>query len=304
MQLYKKEGFIMTSKQTAKIIIDIAMTALFLLLIKPFLTGLEFHEIAGICIALIVLIHNILNIKWIKATAKNLFSDKIKLKTKLMFALNSLLAVLVAVIAVTGVLISKVLFTFITAGGQEQLIFIHKTAAYICLGAIAVHIAVHAEYIAVMFKKMSAGKVLIPLTGVMFSAILALAVYRYFDMNEDISAVPEQRAEYISESTYSGLTSEEQFSVLTADEQIAEVTLSTASEQITSSEEQTVSENDVQITETTTAAEPEVSAEEYLSKLFCTGCPKHCPLSSPRCGKGEAQAETALEEYNTLYGQA
>lgn len=294
----------MTSKQTAKIIIDIAMTALFLLLIKPFLTGLEFHEIAGICIALIVLIHNILNLKWIKATAKNLFSDKIKLKTKLMFALNSLLAVLVAVIAVTGVLISKVLFTFITVGAQEQLIFIHKTASYVCLGAIALHIAVHAGYLAAMFKKMIEGKVLVPLTGVMFAAMLAIAIYRYYDTTEEISAVPEKRAEYISESTYSGLTSEEQFSVLTAAEERLAVTLpETVSEQIISSE-QSISENDVQISAQTTAAEPVISAEEYLSKLFCTGCSKHCPLSSPRCGKGEEQAETALEEYNALYGQA
>lgn len=92
--------------------------------------------------------------------------------------------------------------------------------------------------------------------------------------------------------------------MLTAAEERLAVTLpETVSEQIISSE-QSISENDVQISAQTTAAEPVISAEEYLSKLFCTGCSKHCPLSSPRCGKGEEQAETALEEYNALYGQA
>lgn len=40
------------------------------------------------------------------------------------------------------------------------------------------------------------------------------------------------------------------------------------------------------------------SLEDYLSKLNCNGCGKHCPLSNPRCNRGVAMAQEAAEEYN------
>ena len=43
------------------------------------------------------------------------------------------------------------------------------------------------------------------------------------------------------------------------------------------------------------------SLEEFLSGMNCTGCGKHCSLLSPRCGRGEAQAEQAQYEYEQLY---
>ena len=315
----------MTTKQALKIILDAAMTVLFILLIKPFLTGLEFHEIAGLCLAAIVIIHNILNFSWIKSTARNLFSDKARLKTRLMFWLNVLMAGLVLVITVTGVLISRVLFTFISVGAQDLLVFIHKVAAYICLGAVAVHIAVHARYLAAMFKKIAERNVLLPLTGVMFSLMLAIVLFRHFSTEEEISTAPSQSTEYYSESTFSGVTSQSQFTELAAEEQpektpacedngsTAAAQSSAASvkseqsavaaetEQIISAAKEPITETALQITETTAAAEPEVSAEAYPSKLFGTGCHTHCPLTSPACARGEAQAEKALEEYNSLY---
>jgi ABC-type antimicrobial peptide transport system permease subunit len=45
--------------------------------------------------------------------------------------------------------------------------------------------------------------------------------------------------------------------------------------------------------------------EEYLSKLFCNGCGRHCPLSSPGCNRGYSYREEAAnryyEKYNTSY---
>lgn len=45
------------------------------------------------------------------------------------------------------------------------------------------------------------------------------------------------------------------------------------------------------------ASQDEESLEDYLSKLYCTACPKHCPLSNPQCGRGELQAQQAEQEY-------
>ena len=41
----------------------------------------------------------------------------------------------------------------------------------------------------------------------------------------------------------------------------------------------------------------------YLMLMFARGCRRHCPLISPRCGKGAEQAELAKEEYVQMYGE-
>ena len=45
-----------------------------------------------------------------------------------------------------------------------------------------------------------------------------------------------------------------------------------------------------------------VTLQEYLSKLFCTGCSKHCPLTAPQCRKGNIQADQAEIKYYNEYG--
>ena len=46
------------------------------------------------------------------------------------------------------------------------------------------------------------------------------------------------------------------------------------------------------------------SLEDFLSKLTCTGCGKHCSLLYPRCGRGNMQAQQAEEEYMQTYYSA
>ena len=44
------------------------------------------------------------------------------------------------------------------------------------------------------------------------------------------------------------------------------------------------------------------SLSDYLGKLFCTGCGKHCSLLSPGCGHGRQQAQQAETQYVQEYG--
>ena len=48
---------------------------------------------------------------------------------------------------------------------------------------------------------------------------------------------------------------------------------------------------------------PPPTLAEFLSGLRCSGCGKHCPLSHPRCGRGEMQAQQATEVYYQTYGE-
>jgi len=324
----------MTKNQTLKIIIDISMTALFIILLKAFDTGLEFHEIAGLGIFALILIHNLMNISWIKNVAKNIFSDKIKLKTKLMFGLNLLLTLFILTIVITGILISKVLFTFINVGAQEQLIFIHKMSSYICLGIIGAHILVHAKYLAAMFKKLFINikikNVFVPLSGFALTVFVVAVTarqlylgaveipsesmtskldsqYSYSAVSEETASIPQTEIAETPETTALPQVTEA-LKITAAPENttvynyVSESTSDTVPSKITEST-QTKAASETTIQTTQTSADPEISLEDYLGKLFCTACPKHCPLSNPRCGRGEAQAEQATAEYSSIYGQ-
>lgn len=313
----------MAFKQVVKIILDAAMTLLFILLINAFGTGLEFHEVAGLAVGAMVLFHIILNFNWIKGIIKNF--SKATFKTKFMFILNTVLALGTALIIITGVLISKVLFPQLAVQEQDTLIAVHKWSSYILLGFIGVHLIIHAKYILNMIKKMFQQRrekvVKYPIIGMgALTLILAIGLIWH-----QISAMKID--DYVSENSLSEQTSINSQSQTTTGEpplpsetetttQPAETTSAetiTKNETSTSKEEtsiQTSAETSTLITNDTTTSQSiqtsaqteKISLEEYLGSLHCTACPKHCLLSNPRCGRGEVQAEKATEQYYSIYG--
>jgi hypothetical protein len=60
----------MRNKNITKLILDIIMTAVFLILIDPKNTGMTFHEIAGLTMGALFTFHIILNWTWVKALPK------------------------------------------------------------------------------------------------------------------------------------------------------------------------------------------------------------------------------------------
>jgi len=46
------------------------------------------------------------------------------------------------------------------------------------------------------------------------------------------------------------------------------------------------------------------SLAEYIGKLFCTACGKHCPLTAPQCGIGSSQYQQAFALYENTVSSA
>ena len=42
--------------------------------------------------------------------------------------------------------------------------------------------------------------------------------------------------------------------------------------------------------------------EDFLSKLICTGCGRHCLLTNLECGRGSRELQEKVQEYNEMYG--
>lgn len=67
-------------KNIHKYILDLIMTVIIVILMKIFFTGLLLHEILGITVFIIVVIHQLFNFKYTKSLFKNFFKKyKIKL---------------------------------------------------------------------------------------------------------------------------------------------------------------------------------------------------------------------------------
>lgn len=257
----KKNGF--------KIIIDIIMTAIFLLLMWLDGTGVFWHEILGLYVGSMFILHLVLNWDWIKAVTQRF--SKAKSRIKGMYILNVLLLVDMLVIIISGIFISQELF--LDWFSVDLLVWstIHHIASYFGLLLISVHIGLHWKMILCAFRKMLKITKESPLRK-LFLRIAAGAL-----------AVAGIRSCFSTELW-------ENVVPLYADKSVA---LSNTTTKVY------LSASITQVVTTTVADIP--TLQEYLSKLFCNGCSRHCPLSAPQCGRGVPKAAAAEQTYYATY---
>lgn len=92
-------------------IIDISMTVLLPLLMAYSLIGEAFHEVVGTAIFLLFIVHHILNRKWYGALFKGRYNTRRIFQT----VLDLVLLVFMILQPVSGILMSKHLYTFLPA---------------------------------------------------------------------------------------------------------------------------------------------------------------------------------------------
>lgn len=286
-----------------KIFIDITMVILYSLLMFAKGLGGFFHETVGTGIAIIFIIHILMNgsmLKGLFRSVKNGNTGKM-----ILLASDLALTICMPVVIVTGIFIAKELFVIQSGISWELLFNIHNVLSYVCLGIMVLHILFHAKYLAGVLKKLPSalsGKEMKSAIGRFsagaFAAVLlysSLALYRntsdkhnlsdksdFIDDKNNVSTVP---AEISSDETEPVLNAIEEG---LASDSVDEKTLIT---------EKPTDESSIAQAETT----PPPTLEEYLSGLICTGCGRRCSLLSPRCGRGHMQASQAEEEYNQIY---
>lgn len=91
-----------------KIVIDILLFLITVLLFDIELIGNLNHEILGITLGILIIIHVLLNFKWIKQVTKNLK----KVKTKIMYMIDILIMLIYLGAIICGILISDKIFNF------------------------------------------------------------------------------------------------------------------------------------------------------------------------------------------------
>ena len=127
-------------KHNIRLIVDIAMTVLLPLLMAYSLIGEMLHEIIGTAIFVLFIVHHILNRKWYGA----LFKGKYNARRIFQTILDILLLVFMLLQPISGILMSKHLYTFLpTLPISAQARSIHMLLAYWGYVLICIHAGTH-----------------------------------------------------------------------------------------------------------------------------------------------------------------
>ena len=120
--------------------LDIAMTVLMPLLMAYSLIGETFHEIIGTLIFILFILHHVLNRKWSEALFKGRYSPGRVFRT----AINALLFAFMILQPLSGILMSKHLYTFLPSLPlSAQARSVHMLLAYWGYVLLNIHAGTH-----------------------------------------------------------------------------------------------------------------------------------------------------------------
>jgi hypothetical protein len=139
-------------KNWIKIVLDIVMAiGLFTLFSVP-AVGLTFHEVFGLVLFGMFMIHLLLNTKWIISFTRKFFSKQVPFKVRLAYVLDVFLLISFLIIILSGITMSKAVFPDLF---EEVETF--KTAHYffsaLALVLVGIHTGLHWAFIKIMFGR-------------------------------------------------------------------------------------------------------------------------------------------------------
>lgn len=119
-----------------KLVNDLAMTVLMLLAMAYYITGNTIHEVIGVVVLVLFLVHNFTNRRWYKSMLKG----KYNLRRILQIGTNLLFLLTMSLMMISAILISSDLFPFIPISNDMTLRQIHVQSAYWGFIIMAVHV--------------------------------------------------------------------------------------------------------------------------------------------------------------------
>ena len=128
-----------------KILLDICMLSLLVLMYQKRVISMRFHEVGGLILFALFLLHNALNRKWIKAVSARVFQRGLPLRSRVCWMIDALLFLAMAATVITGLLMAKTLPTAV----QESYLVKpwHYFAAASALILTGIHLGLHWAYL-------------------------------------------------------------------------------------------------------------------------------------------------------------
>ena len=296
-------------KLTKRLIADLILAIALGFTMAYTLTGGLIHEILGMLLLIFFLIHLIIRRSYYKGAFRSLRSRRLHgFQPRLSLILNLVLIIATVVMLISSVLISRELFFFLNSAftGYDVWRMIHIVCAVVLAFGVFIHICLHAKMFASLVRNHANGRDTL-VAWTVFSRIAAFIVavlIAFFSVKSISNAV----SVYAYAKEYAvNLVAEDASAPVIADEPSSEpdapvIADAPSSDEPVIADEPSPEPEEPVITEEPEPAEDIPTLEDYLSKITCTGCSKHCSLLYPQCGKGRSRAEAATQQYYEEYG--
>ena len=177
MESQSKPQFTAKHKRVLKLALDAVMLVLLVLMYRKQVISIAFHEIGGLALIGLFVIHHLVNAKWIGTVTRKLFDRKTPGLVRARYIVDVLLLLSFLAVGITGIFISKVVFSLHVQGNFKTL---HYFAAALAIILMGVHLGLHADYIFGKILRKGANKAAKVVLCVVLAAMIAFGGYSLF----------------------------------------------------------------------------------------------------------------------------
>ena len=121
-----------------RLVVDVAMTLVYLLQMAPYQTGGWYHEVSGLAFVGLLVFHHVLNARWLRA--------ELRRRDRLPLVLDAALLICVAGIAASGMAMAQHVRILQVEGLAHIARTAHACLTYAGLMLVSLHVGLHVPY--------------------------------------------------------------------------------------------------------------------------------------------------------------
>ena len=272
--------------RSARMALDGALTILLIASMLAQLTGVVAHEIIGVVFLLAVVAHIVNSFWWMKTVARLVENAQVKGGQLALFVVAVLLGVAVAVLAVSSVPISRLLYQVGLAPKvmSSMWLAVHKVSAFLLCILAVVHLAMHwasiLKHLNIPFDPSKRKAIGLGVKAISCASIVALGVVGFNSLELFAGSGEDSR-----DGSASQPASGSRATSAGASQGEGSPSTSGASEGQASASSSSVSADAQPAKVQADAGDGEAGSSEGDAEALCPLCRKHCPLSDPQCDK-------------------
>lgn len=277
--------------RSARMALDGALTILLIASMLAQLTGVIAHEIIGVVFLLAVVAHIVNSFWWMKTVARLVENAQVKGGQLALFVVAVLLGVTVALLAVSSVPISRLLYQVGLAPKvmSSMWLAVHKVSAFLLCILAVVHLAMHwasiLKHLNIPFDPSKRKAIGLGVKAVSCAGIVALGVVGFNSLELFAGLGENADGEGSREGSTSQPASGSQASGASTPQGEGSPSTAGASQGQASASSSSTSADDQPAKVQAGAGNGEVGSSEGDAEELCPLCRKHCPLSDPQCDK-------------------
>lgn len=277
--------------RSARMALDGALTILLIASMLAQLTGVIVHEIIGVVFLIAVVAHIVNSFWWMKTVARLVENAQVKGGQLALFVVVVLLGVAVAVLAVSSVPISRLLYQVGLAPKvmSSMWLAVHKVSAFLLCILAVVHLAMHwasiLKHLNVPFDPSKRKAIGLGVKAVSCAGIVALGVVGFNSLELFAGSGEDADGEGSREGSTSQPASGSQATSAGASQGEGSPSTAGASQGQVSASSPSASADAQPAKVQADAGDGEAGSSEGDAEALCPLCRKHCPLSDPQCDK-------------------